>query len=365
MIKVVKCKLIPTAEQRESILKTLEYFSVGCNLALEKALQNKTYRAYPLYYLCYYEIKKITGLNADYVCTAINKVARSFGKGKRPPKGFKPTSLDLKKSLVRYNQITETVSLSSMDGRLNGIKVSIGEYQRKLLEGQKPKAGVLSYDKKKNRFYICFCIEIETPEPKGSNPLGVDRGINRIVTTSDGFIKSGKNLNQLREKVQRTRGSLQRKKAEGTKHGKRNNAWRVLKRLSGKMERIMKDTNHILSKQITERAKQTNSFIVFENLEGINKRCKNKGKRLRKILGGWAFYQLQTFTEYKAAQAGVPVVYIDPRNTSKTCSVCFKIGSRKKHKFSCSCGNVMDADFNASKNIARLGLSAIKPEVTC
>lgn len=366
MIRTVKCKLNPTSEERTAILQTLDGFALACNLALEVAVANKVHRAFDIHHLCYHQIKDETKLTANHVVRAIARVAQSFGKGKRPPKEFKPTSLDLDRDLFTFNPVFETVSLSSINGRLKKVKIVLGDYQRKLLEGQKPKSGHLSYEKKKNRFYINFCIETDTPDTTGTNSLGVDRGINRIATTSDGFIKSGKHLNYLRRKIQRTRASLQSKKAKGTNNNVQNNCYKVLKRLSGKMQRLQKDVNHQLSKQIVERAKQTNSFIALENLEGITERCKTKSKRMRNLLGGWAFYQFQTFLEYKAKLAGVGVVYIDPRNTSKCCSICLKIGSRNKHKFKCSqCGNVADADENAALNIARLGLQVNQTEVVC
>lgn len=36
----------------------------------------------------------------------------------------------------------------------------------------------------------------------------------------------------------------------------------------------------------------------------------------------WAFAQLGDFITYKARRAGVPVVYVDPAYTSRTCSRC-------------------------------------------
>lgn len=366
MIQTVKCKLKPTPEQAESILKTLDAFAYACNLALGSALANNKHRAFDIHRLCYHSIKAETGLTANYVVRAIARVAQSFGKGKRPPKDFKPTSLDLDKDLVRFNPIFENASIASVDGRLKSVKLDLGEYQRKMLKGQKPKAGFLTYEKKKNRFYLCLCVESETPDAGGQNPLGVDRGINRIVATSDGFIKSGKSLNFLRKRIQNTRASLQSRKAEGTKHGKQNNCYKVLKRLSGKIQRLQKNTNHVLSKQIVERAKQTNSFIVLENLEGIRERCKSKGKRLRKMFGSWGFYQLESFIRYKAQIAGVACVSVNPAYTSKTCPECLQIGTRKKHKFSCSqCGYVNDADLVGALNIARLGLQVRQTEVVC
>jgi transposase len=60
-----------------------------------------------------------------------------------------------------------------------------------------------------------------------------------------------------------------------------------------------------------------------------------KGRRMRRMLGGWAFYQLRTFIEYKVKQAGVTVILVGQRNIPKTCSDYTQTGSRQKHHFTC------------------------------
>lgn len=67
--------------------------------------------------------------------------------------------------------------------------------------------------------------------------------------------------------------------------------------------------------------------------------------------------------EYKARMAGVPLVVVEPAYTSQTCSVCHRIGTRRNKSFKCGyCGNDMDADVNAAKNIALLGAVVNQPE---
>jgi transposase len=74
------------------------------------------------------------------------------------------------------------------------------------------------------------------------------------------------------------------------------------------------------------------------------------------VLHNWAFYQLRAFIAYKAAVAGVPVVYVNPAYTSQTCSRCghCERATRKSQaKFLCvSCGFSAHADLNAARNVA-------------
>jgi putative transposase len=312
-------------------------------------------RAYDIHRECYHSIKGQTGLTANYVVRAIARVAQSFGR-KRPPKEFRPTSLDLDKDLVRLIPWNETVSIATLAGRQK-IKLRLGNYQRHLLKGQRPTAGHLAYDRKHKTFHLHFVIDIETPEaPATSGYLGLDLGINRIATLSTSGPISGKKLNRLREVRQRTRSSLQAKGTEG--------AQRTLKRLSGKQARMMRDVNHCLSKEIVREAKEKNLAIALEDLTGIRDRCAHKGRRMRSMLGRWAFHELRTFVTYKALQAGVGVVLIDPRKTSQTCSACGQLGSRRKHLFSCgSCGHMADADHNAAHNIARAGAAKVSSRI--
>ena len=66
---------------------------------------------------------------------------------------------------------------------------------------------------------------------------------------------------------------------------------------------------------------------------------------------------------YKARMQGIPVVLIDPRNTSRQCSECGCIDKRNRPTqatFNCtSCGFSAHADVNAATNIAVRGRAAI------
>ena len=76
---------------------------------------------------------------------------------------------------------------------------------------------------------------------------------------------------------------------------------------------------------------------------------------MRRRLGNWSFYQLRTFLVYKAQAAGLPVVFIDPKYTSQTCSECGhreRSNRKSQSEFQCKgCGSKAHADLNAARNI--------------
>ena len=85
----------------------------------------------------------------------------------------------------------------------------------------------------------------------------------------------------------------------------------------------------------------------------------------------WSFFQLRTFVNYKAVLKGIPVVLVNPKNTSRRCSVCGYISEdnrKSQASFVCTnpdldCKHSENADFNASKNI-RYWASVNVPIVT-
>ena len=57
---------------------------------------------------------------------------------------------------------------------------------------------------------------------------------------------------------------------------------------------------------------------------------------------------------YKSANFGVYVSFVDPRNTSRTCSACGKIDKElnlTKRIYNCGCGLSISRDYNACLNI--------------
>jgi len=215
--------------------------------------------------------------------------------------------------------------------------------------------------KREGRFFLHIQIGGEAPESiEPDDFLGVDLGIAKIATTSDepkGHC--GKPVEKVRRKHNLQRKRLQRKATKGAK--------KKLVRMSGKEARFRRHENHCISKTIVQTAKDTGRGIALENLKGIRNRITARSGDARNRLSAWSFHQLVGFLSYKAQDAGIPVVQVDPRNTSKTCSVCghCERGNRKSQaEFACKhCGFSANADWNAARNIRALAASKAATEL--
>ena len=136
------------------------------------------------------------------------------------------------------------------------------------------------------------------------------------------------------------------------------------KRLGNRRTRRTQQHLHIISKDIVRNAVDSKSMIVLEDLKGIRKlyrKGNGQGKKYRRRLNSWSFYELQRQIEYKARWVGIPVRFVDPKRTSKLCPACGdRIQEDKLHirKLWCSnCKKSMDRDIVASLNISYKGWS--------
>ncbi len=340
----VKVKLLPTSEQKTSLIKTMEIFNEACNYISQIAWENQTFGQVGLHHLCYRFVRETYGLSAQLTVRAIGKTCESYRSDKKTLHVFKKHSALVYDQRILSFKGLDTVSILSLDGRFK-IPIVFGEYaqlHRRMIRGQADMIYV------KENLFLCLCIELPegTPiEPKGT--LGVDLGICNLATTSDGDNFSGKEVDAVRERMTTIKRKLQ-------KHGSKS-AKRHLKKLSGKEARFKRNTNHIISKKIASKAKDTSCSIALEDLKGFNGR-QTVRKADRERFGKWSFDQLRQFIEYKSRLAGVPVITVNPRNTSRTCSECgfiSKANRKSQSLFSCvKCGMSMNADFNAALNIA-------------
>ncbi len=350
----VRCKLIVPTNFRDKVDETLVGFADACNQILAVAKHDNCWNTTKLHHKVYKPTREATGLKANHVCQAIRRVINQKKATKQIHK-FRPTSISLDARTFKYVEDKQQVGVTLKSKRVN-FDLKIGGYQIALLRGQAPTSATLSKTRQGD-YYINIVVEVPT-QPRNKTPkvLGVDVGLRDIASTSTGKSWDGQQLRKTRAKFARVCASIQSKRTKSSK--------RLLRRLSGRERRFQKWVNHNISKQLIAEAKEF-GVIAFEDLTGIRQRAKVR-KSQRREHNSWAFYQLRLLTEYKANVAGIDLVLVDPRYTSKTCNCCKVIGNRDKKVFRCInkfCGWVGDADHNGALNIANLaGVVVNQPE---
>jgi len=347
--RTIVLKLHPTAEQAAEMDATLRAFAGACDHIADVARREHTTNKVLIQRVCYREVRETFGLSANLAIRAIARVCAALKVPEKAHSAFKPTSIDYDARIFSFREWDWTVSLTLLHSRQR-VETRPGEHQKSVLKGTKPTAAQLV--KRDGRFFMHIQIGGEALEPiEPSGYLGVDLGIAKIAATSgDPKGHCGKPVEKVRRKHNLQRKRLQRKGTRGAK--------KKLRRLSGKEARFRRHENHCISKTIVQTAKRTGRGIALEDLRGIRGRIRARGGDARNRLSGWSFHQLYSFLSYKATDAGIPIVQVDPRNTSRTCSQCGhceKSNRKTQAEFLClHCGFSADADWNAARNIRAL-----------
>jgi len=339
---VAKIKLNTNVEQAKLLLRTLETANECANWMSRKAWESKTFKPFALQKLVYSEARSKFPLSAQIVVRLLSKVCDAYKIDNKVQRRFaKHGAISYDSRVLSYGE--NRVSIWLLGGR-EAIPYSAGPRQKELLQHQQGESDLIYHRGK--WFLAATCDLTEPPLDLIDDFLGVDLGIVQIATDSDGQAFSGSMVNNVRYRCRKLRSNLQKAQSKSAK--------RHLKELSGRENRFAADVNHCIAKQIVEKAKRTNRGIAIEDLTGIQTRIRAR-KSQRTVLHSWAFAQLGAFIKYKAILAGVLVLEVDPRNSSRECSRCGhteKSNRPSQSKFRCqSCGFETNADFNAALNL--------------
>ena len=353
-----KVKLLPTDDQARLLRRTLETANLACDHISTRAWNAKMFNRFKIQKLTYAETRTKFNLTAQVVIRCISKVADAYYLDHKHKRRFRPHGgIAYDNRILNWRMADGTVSIWCLGGR-QSMPFVAGPHQLELLAHQCGETDLATIGGKWYLFAVC---EIEEPAPGDvSDVLGVDLGVTNIAVDSDGQVHSSAQVNGLRHRHRRLRQKLQ---AKGTR-----SARRLLKRRSGKEARFAADVNHVVSMRIVAAAQGTGRGIALENLHGIRSRITVRRSQ-RATLHSWSFFQLRSFLEYKARRIGVPLVLVDPRNTSRTCPACGYIDKASRVSqsvFACVvCGFSGLADHIAALNIRVLGRAAvIRPYVS-
>jgi putative transposase len=361
--RTVCCRLRVDAATDAALRQTQAAFNAAATyctqVAWEKGITNKN----TLHREVYGATRAQFGLGAQLACCARDKAAEAVRAARANGSETCPT-FDANRS-IRYDARTyrlmerDQVSLNTIYGRVRG-QLDLGDFQRRYLYDLSWKIGGAELVRRGNTWYLHSTQTKKAPNPdEPTGVLGCDLGIVNLCTDSDGETFSGAQVANVRERYHQHRRRLQKR---GTKNAKRR-----LKKLSKKERRFQKDTNHHIAKRLIAKAAETRKALALEDLTHIRTRTQGTVyRKQRRRHSSWAFSQLRQYITYKAQQAGIKVLLVDPRNTSKTCSCCSYCDPHNRKtqaSFVClRCGFAAPADWNAARNIA--AVAAVNRPIT-
>jgi len=308
--------------------------------------------------------EKFKDIHSNIVQEAMNRAIEIYRAWLRNPnKGDKPC---FKADVVSFKAVDVKIERHFINVPLvNNERVWLPMHvPPKFKQLLKQKIGRVQVSRIEGEYYAFISFEIpeaEPYEPRGW--LGVDIGIKHIVVVSDARGKVNRFYDDAiswKRALEYKRADMQRAKDKRYKKG----AWRVLRRLSGGSKNLQSYVNHRIAKELVLMAKERRYGIAIENLKGL--RRGKVGKRHRKRLHKWAYRDLVNKIVYKAKLHGVPIVFVSPKGTSRTCSGCGAKGKIRGRIFVCRrCGLMLNRDLNAARNIAkRAFLPALKGEAS-
>jgi putative transposase len=355
---VAPIKLLPTREQAAVLRATLKRCNDACTALAAKGFASDTFRQFDLHKMGYVWLRTEFGLTAQAAVRCIAKVADAFKVGRETAPVFRDDAAQPYDDRIVSFKGDNVLSIWTLDGRIK-LNFVAGEHQLALLAFRKGEVDLCFVRGK--WLLACVCDIPETKEFKASDWLGIDLGIVNIAASSDGKVYTGEAVEKVRARLAKRRKGLQ---SLGTKAAKRR-----LRQLSGKQARFQAHTNHCISKAIVLDAERTERGIAIEELTHIRTQVTARRKQ-RARLSNWSFGQLRAFLAYKARRVGVPIIAVDPRNTSKGCSVCGWIDAKNRPNqatFLCiSCGHSEAADLNAARNIrARASVTTLESSQAC
>lgn len=347
MLQTLQVKLEPSVEDKAKLDRTILQFNLACDHIAGVAFRERRANKVAIQKLVYRDVRDRFGLSAQLTVRAIAKTCEAYKRDKTIRCKFRADgAVAYDQRILSWKGWLDSASMLTVDGRIR-VPTRLGAYQRGVLK-DRPVRGAADLVRRKGEYYLF--VVVDAPEATPFQPkeiLGVDLGVVNIATDSEGTIHKADRVDAVRERTDRIRATLQ---AVGTKSARRH-----LRKIGRYEARFRRNENHVISKSIIAKAKDTGCAIALEDLEGINARTTvQKAERRRRL--SWAFWQLRAFIDYKARIAGVPTVIVDPRNTSRTCPSCghCEKANRRGEAFRCrGCTYENHADVVGALNIAK------------
>ncbi len=308
-----------------------------------------------------YKILRSQGFRA-HQCKQIYKYARTLVKSAKENNGKKPVLRKLTARLDKYDakvDLENQLIIIKLRNRVFEIKLLHSkEYTRKFL-GRKWYEVIISIDKQ-GRVWVAIPFRWMHKPYSPRRVISVDINLKKIVVYNGKSIRridtrftEALYLKHLAENVQKRHSYAWR----------RNKKWlEIIRALHRRSRNIVIDWCRKFAKYIVLKARRTMSAIVLEDLEKLWLNASKKSSSLADKLSRFAYRKLQLAIITKAIEYNVPIVFVNPKDTSATCSRCgAKLVYNRRLAICPRCGFMTDRDTIGAMNIYLKALKHLAP----
>lgn len=227
-------------------------------------------------------------------------------------------------------------------------------------------------------WFVSIQTEQNIPEPaiSSTSVVGIDLGVNRFATLSDGTVYAPlHSFRRMEEKLARAQRRLSRQR-------KFSRNWRKQKERITRLHLRIADARQDYLHKVSTEISKNHAIVVLEDLRVRNMSASAKGTMnapgrnvsqksgLNKAILDQGWYEFRRQLAYKLAWAGGVLELVPPHHTSQTCPACRLVvpGNRRSQAvFRCEvCGYENHADLVGAINILRRAgharIACLEPE---
>ncbi|MGI0088429.1 MAG: RNA-guided endonuclease InsQ/TnpB family protein [Nitrosotalea sp.] len=308
---------------------------------------------FKLHYQLYHKLRIDSRFHSKYIYGALECAASKLKLYKKSLKK-KP---DAKKPYISKNHLIienqaykieeDTIRIPAEPGRYLFIRLT--RYILEKIKDAKLGSLVITDDK------LIISYSRDVTAQKVASFVGIDRNLDNVTTYDSARNCFVHDLSEAQKVIA----------AYSTVKSKfRRNDSRIRKKIFQKYGKLQKNRVHDILHCTSKSIVSQNCGIVMENLKGIRKlyrKGNGQGRKYRRKMNEWSFYELQRQIEYKARWLGLPVEFVKAGGTSSKCAVCgSKLVPEERRKMFCSiCKSIVDRDVNAAHNILLRGTQVV------
>ena len=265
------------------------------------------------------------------------------GRAKEPPKVTKKT-VYIKNTLFSFR---DGVLKISIEPKKRYLEVDLTKY-RWLPKDFDRLGGLILTEK-----YLIITVK-KRVDPKADEWASFDVNLTNVTALIDGRVERY-DLRKLYH-IHRVY-EIKREKVQSLSRFKPKTSERLLRKYSGREKNRAQDFMHKLTTKIARELERTKSGAIMERLKGIKYRVLNGSRKQNRKLSKWNARTFQFMLEYKLKWLGLPVKYVDAKNTSKTCPLCSgHLVAHGGRLMKCEkCDLIMDRDIVAVLNLQMRG----------